>query len=970
MINNNNEASVDFNNYNKNIQLYDYNLWEFVHRSFALELISKSYIDLKDSVSENNKVFFETAVIHMIKELFPDFITCEIESNIKCKVKVDTRLLDLFTYEQYSKYVESKNEYYGDIFRSMGLLTLKNVLEYPINFDEKKVFSLIIKTDDTSRTLAESLMQFLIYLISKNHAKGEVCFRCADNEKGGQSFGKFITLISSNVLYGNGIYSGESNVSMLIHELNNIAENNFTLLKGEYKSVSDYNQLNNKKIPITVAVFCDVLNFSYAKANDELNKVLKNAKNSAINTIFLMKSNESSDIENMEGQINISFENNQAFLIEDSIKIPLDISNAKFTDEDFKLIEERMNAIEEINTDFKSHYDIENLHLFTRDATNGLSIPFAFDQDNNIVDLEIGDATPHALLSGSTGSGKSVTLHAIINQVMINYHPADVEIWAIDYKAVEFGYYVNKRTPHISVIGQDNSEDFTFGLIDLIKEEYDRRKDLFVKNNCKDFRSYRNKVGSRSLSRILIVVDEFHNMTQAISSYSGEKDYKKTLENLLSEMRAMGMSFLFCSQTIAAGLNGLTEKGRNQIGCRLSMRHEDITEIKETLSLSLSSGVDFESIKYLRQGELIYKKISNKPGTEPYTLQRVNVLYTEPYRDEIIDRINDFVEKDYVPRKEIICKNSNRYNVTEKSQHPISGFIANGITENYELLTVFPGAPTSLKDSFFFQLDEEVGNNILLVGEDDSMRESIIIHSILGMLIDVQNKIVVSILDTNDDDNQRLYKHLKKIKSKRIQVNYGYDSVMSCINELKKITPCKNGRVIYFWYGLNKLKNLIFINSQEDNDSENTCDTVSNVTPSITNPLDFLNSALSMIEESSGNSSNQNFKDNFDYSDCQKIIKNLEEYGSENNLYCFTIFNTVKGMIKSKIINVDNYDFRIGLKMSSDDSYTLFGNTAFVSKTNDTTAVFYSGSKNARTIRPYLIPNDEFFDDYNKRLEV
>lgn len=356
MINNNNEASVDFNNYNKNIQLYDYNLWEFVHRSFALELISKSYIDLKDSVSENNKMFFETAVIHMIKELFPDFITCEIESNIKCKVKVDTRLLDLFTYEQYSKYVESKNEYYGDIFRSMGLLTLKNVLEYPINFDEKKVFSLIIKTDDTSRTLAESLMQFLIYLISKNHAKGEVCFRCADNEKGGQSFGKFITLISSNVLYGNGIYSGESNVSMLIHELNNIAENNFTLLKGEYKSVSDYNQLNNKKIPITVAVFCDVLNFSYAKANDELNKVLKNAKNSAINTIFLMKSNESSDIENMEGQINISFENNQAFLIEDSIKIPLDISNAKFTDEDFKLIEERMNAIEEINTDFKSHY--------------------------------------------------------------------------------------------------------------------------------------------------------------------------------------------------------------------------------------------------------------------------------------------------------------------------------------------------------------------------------------------------------------------------------------------------------------------------------------------------------------------------------------------------------------------------------------------------------------------------------------
>ena len=72
---NNNETSTDFNTCNKNAQLYNFTLREFVHRSFALNLISKSYIDLKDSISENNKMFFETAVIHMIKELFPDFIT-------------------------------------------------------------------------------------------------------------------------------------------------------------------------------------------------------------------------------------------------------------------------------------------------------------------------------------------------------------------------------------------------------------------------------------------------------------------------------------------------------------------------------------------------------------------------------------------------------------------------------------------------------------------------------------------------------------------------------------------------------------------------------------------------------------------------------------------------------------------------------------------------------------------------------
>ena len=108
----------------------------------------------------------------------------------------ECRLLTAIEYGQYRKYVESKNEYFGDIFNSMGLLTLKNVIEYPINFDDENVFSLVVKTDDTSRALAETFIQFLIYLISDNHAKGEVVFRCADNEKGGQSFGKFITLIS------------------------------------------------------------------------------------------------------------------------------------------------------------------------------------------------------------------------------------------------------------------------------------------------------------------------------------------------------------------------------------------------------------------------------------------------------------------------------------------------------------------------------------------------------------------------------------------------------------------------------------------------------------------------------------------------------------------------------------------------------------------------------------------------------
>ena len=955
-----------------NEDVFGYDCETFCNNVYAFKLLCKAYRDLRYSIDPDKKIWFEFAVKAMVNELFPGGITYESDTPIKCSVSIDADFLDFFTFEQYQEYVKKVGFDGENIFRTSGLLSLKNVLEYPIVINNNKSFSIGITTDDASRGTAERFVQYLMYSFASDAKKSDIRFRCADKEKGGQSYGKFIGLIGTNKLFGKGIYSNETAIDEMITELNKIAEENVAELKGRYNSVYEYNKENSKKVPVTLAVFCDAADYSYSRSKEELSKVLKNAQSSAISTIFLSSSNNAGVFTNADEQLHITFENNTAFLRENNIKIPMNIWGAEFTAEQFAELEEKLNVVETVDTDFKSHYNLEQMQLFTRDATEGLMIPFAFDGNGDLIDLEIGDATPHALLSGSTGSGKSVTLHTIINQAMINYHPDDVEIWAIDYKAVEFGYYVNKRTPHITVIGQDNSEDFSLGLIDLVKEEYDRRKSLFVSHNCKDFKAYRKMFGRRSLSRILIVVDEFHNLTQAISNYMGEKNYKTILENLLSEMRAMGMSFLFCSQTIAAGLNGLTEKGRNQIGCRLSMKHEDILEIKETLSLSSSSGVDFESIKYLRRGELIYKKISNKAGAEPYSLERVNVLFAEPYRDFIIDKVNSEIEEDYVPREEIICKNSERYCVTEKRHHPISEFTRTGVLEEKELLTVYPGAPTSLSDSFSFELNEEAGNNILLVGENDSMRESIVISSILGMLIDPQNTVVASILDDGDVDNQRLYNYLKQITSDRLKINYGYDETMFCIDSLKKLKPYKNGRIIYLWYGLQKLKNMIFLNGQDEDASEEAQEefTIPDKIPDGVDPLDFLVNALERIDSGVEEPTvSQRFGEELSYSDCQSIIRKLEEYGSENNRYCFTVYNTLKGLKKARISEVDNYEFRIGLKMSTDDSYDMFGTTSFVSKANESTAVFYSGSKVAKTIRPYLLPDTAFINKFNKCLE-
>ena len=201
-----------------------------------------------------------------------------------------------------------------------------------------------------------------------------------------------------------------------------------------------------------------------------------------------------------------------------------------------------MNALlqkEEISSRFEDIFDGE-ITPFTKLSTECIEIPLALLENGDVCYFRIGGKTsPHALISGQTGSGKSVTLHTIIDLITLYYRPDDVEIWAIDYKAVEFKCYVDKRTPHISVIGQDNSVDFSIGLMKLLVKEYNRRKKLFTDASVTNLEGYRKKFGDKSITRLLIVIDEFHNLIQAIQNYPST-EYKILFDNLLKEARSMG----------------------------------------------------------------------------------------------------------------------------------------------------------------------------------------------------------------------------------------------------------------------------------------------------------------------------------------------------------------------------------------------------------------------------------------------
>lgn len=921
---------------------------EFFQRIESFDALKESYEDLKAFIEDDD---LKLAFYSYYKDIItPNIINADCDSIIKCKYT--------------------------------STLTLANFsTAYPIEIDMKNGFTISVVSDEESRMFAEKFVQFLMFTSISNAGDLVQC-RCYDCKKSGLSFGKFINLIENNKIFSKRLYSGDNEIDSIADSLNKIYEANILKLKGTYSNVTEYNENSQGAgLPYTLAVYCDIPSRGN-NSSEIFKKIQANSSITGINQIFLCETSNQNSIGISDFDYSFFALNGKLYCQKNNFYIPVSVDFSIYNEETFNALQDRLNAEKSVDTKIESFFDIEKVKPFTKDSTEYLSVPFGYNDENQIVNMDFaGGIQAHALISGSTGSGKSTTLHTIIEQIMFNYHPDDVELWLVDCKGVEFGCYVNQRTPHITVIGQDNSADFLISFVDLIKAEYERRKALFMNENVRDFQGYRKKFGKRSLSRILIVVDEFHNLTQAVQNYTGETNYKIILENLLKEIRAMGMAFLFCSQTIATGLAGLTESAKNQIGCRLSMKHEDLSEVAETLSISAYSssqrGFNLEDVKDLAKGQVVYKHYDLNRVDGGYTFERLNVLYiSENMRSRMINKINSSIEDGYISRPEITHKDSQRYCVLEKERHPLSVFINKGIKSDAEELTLYPAASTSLKGVFELTLDNESGNNLMVVGTNDDLRESVVLTSVMGLLLDSKNQVVANILDTENDDNIRLKQGLERIGNENLKINFGYNKVINEVSKQKVLKSVYNQRTIYLWYGLNKLKSLAFKAEQEEKGAGYSPDSEQ----SFVNPFDVVNSQnedkyyLNMLMNSSSDFANQNNNsdssksDSLSYNQCVEIIQNIEEYGPDNNIFNITIYNTVKGLIKSKINNVSNYDNIIALKMSADDSYELFSSSNFTSNADDNTVVLYTGSKKPTLLRPYII-NDEIINKFSKKIK-
>ncbi len=126
-------------------------------------------------------------------------------------------------------------------------------------------------------------------------------------------------------------------------------------------------------------------------------------------------------------------------------------------------------------------------------------------------------AMPHLLVAGTTGSGKSIFLKALILTFVMNLSPRDLRLILIDPKRVELSRF--QGLPHL--LGQVEVEPKRVqGVLQWVVAEMQRRYRLFEKARVRDIAAYRARQERRGetdlLPYLVVVIDELADlMTQS-----------------------------------------------------------------------------------------------------------------------------------------------------------------------------------------------------------------------------------------------------------------------------------------------------------------------------------------------------------------------------------------------------------------------------------------------------------------------
>ena len=209
--------------------------------------------------------------------------------------------------------------------------------------------------------------------------------------------------------------------------------------------------------------------------------------------------------------------------------------------------------------------------------------------DEIYVDIE---KMPHGLIAGTTGSGKSVCLNAVIVSLLYRNTPEQLRLILIDPKMVEFSCY--DEIPHLALPVITDPKRASAALR-WATVEMDKRFSIFKSAHARNIGAYNDYIeenGGQIMPSIVIIIDELADLMSVAAS-----EVEGNIQRLAAKARAAGIHLLVATQRPSTDI--IRGSIKNNIPVRAAFRVASYTDSNTIID---HSGAE----KLLGNGDMLY----------------------------------------------------------------------------------------------------------------------------------------------------------------------------------------------------------------------------------------------------------------------------------------------------------------------------------------------------------------------------
>jgi S-DNA-T family DNA segregation ATPase FtsK/SpoIIIE len=186
--------------------------------------------------------------------------------------------------------------------------------------------------------------------------------------------------------------------------------------------------------------------------------------------------------------------------------------------------------------------------------------------------IDIARDGPHALVAGTTGSGKSELLQTLVASLSVSNRPDELTFVLVDYKGgAAFGACA--ALPHTVGLVTDLDGNLAERALVSLTAELKRRETLFATARAVDIDAYR--AGGRALARLVIVVDEFASLAEELPDFVGG------LVGIAQRGRSLGVHLVLATQRPEGIVNADIRANTNLRICLAVTRESESRDVIE-----------------------------------------------------------------------------------------------------------------------------------------------------------------------------------------------------------------------------------------------------------------------------------------------------------------------------------------------------------------------------------------------------